>query len=119
LSSEAPKFRIRGFWSFPEPIVIDSEIKQQKQEVVQFKIQYRYSAKGGSEPTTEAFNLNMTETFYTSQTSTGDITDQTKSYVNPNISTQESTVTGYFSNWNQIFTDVRNRAYNKALDVWT
>ena len=119
ISTEVPRFRIRGFWSFPEPVLITTNGQQQKQEVVQFKVQYRYSAKGGSEPTTEGFKLNITETFYTNSTSTGDITDQTKAYTNPSVSTQNSTVTGYFSNWNQFLTDARKRSYNKALDVWT
>lgn len=119
VSTEAPKFRVRGFWSFPEPVIVNNAGQQTKQEVVQFKVQYRYSAKGGSEPTTEGYKLNITETFYTSSTSTGDITDQTKAYTNPSVSTQNSSVTGYFSNWNQFLTDARKRAYNKALDVWT
>ena len=119
MSTDTPKFRVRGFWSFPEPIVTSNAGQQQKQEVIQFKIQYRYSAKGGSEPTTEGFNLNMTQTFYTNSTSTGDVTDQTKAYTNPSISTQSSNVTGYFSNWNPLVSDIRKRTYNKALDVWT
>jgi len=118
-STETPKFRIRGFWSFPAPIVVTTSGQQQKQEVIQFKVQYRYSAKGGSEPTTEGFNLNMTQTIYTNATSTGDVLDQSKAYTNPSVSTQNSTVTGYFSNWNQFSSDVRGRTYNSALDVWT
>jgi len=119
VSEEAPKFRVRGFWSFPEPVIVNTTGEEIKQEVVQFKIQYRYSAKGGSEPTTEGFELNMTETFYTNSTSTGDIVDQTRVYNNPSVSTKESTITGYFSNWNQFLSDVRKREYNKSLDVWT
>ena len=119
VSTETPKFRIRGFWSFPAPIVTNTSGQQQKQEVIQFKIQYRYSAKGGSEPTTEGFNLNMTQTFYTNAPTTGDITDQTKAYTNPSVSTQNSTVTGYFSNWIPITSDVRQRIYNSALDAWS
>jgi hypothetical protein len=118
-STDVPKFRIRGFWSFPEPIIINTAGEQQKQEVVQFKIQYRYSAKGGSEPTTEGFNLNMTETIYSTATATGDITDQTKAFSNPSVTTQNTTKTGYYSNWVQLMSDARKRSYNKALDVWT
>ena len=119
LSDEAAKFRIRGFWSFPEPVVVNTAGQQIKQEVVQFKVQYRYSAKGGSEPTTESMKTNLAQTSYTTATSTGDLTDQTKAFTNPSVTTQNSTVTGYFSNWNQIITDVRKRSYNSALDVWT
>lgn len=117
VSKESAKFRIRGFWSFPDPI-IDS-VSGQKQEIVQFKVQYRYSAKGGSEPPTEGYTLNLTETIYTQSTSTGDISDQTKSYINPSVSTQSSNITGYFSNWNQFLSDARKRVYNKALDAWS
>jgi len=119
ISTEAAKFRVRGFWSVPEPIVINTAGQKQKQEVVQFKVQYRYSAKGGSEPTTEGFKLNIVETIYTNTTSTGDITDQTKAYINPSVSNKNVNKTGYFSNWNQYLTNVRTRTYNKALDVWT
>jgi hypothetical protein len=118
-SVETPKFRIRGFWSFPEPQLTGYAGYQQKQEVVQFKVQYRYSAKGGSEPTTEGFKLNMNQTFYNTATSTGDISDQTKAYLNPSVSTKNVNVTGYFSNWNQFLSDARKRTYNKSLDVWT
>jgi hypothetical protein len=118
-NEESPKFRVRGFWSFPEPVVVNTAGQQIKQEVVQFKYQYRYSAKGGSEPTTEGFELNLTETFYDTTTSTGNISDQTKAFKNPSISTKDSVVTGYFSNWNQKVTDARQRDYNKALGLWT
>ena len=114
-----PKFRVRGFWSFPEPIIINTAGEQQKQEVVQFKIQYRYSAKGGSEPTTDGFNLNLTQTFYSTATATGSVTDQTKAFANPSVSTQNSSVTGYFSNWNPQLSGVRQRTYNSSLNVWT
>jgi len=119
ISSVTAKFRVRGFWSVPEPVIINTVGEQQKQEVVQFIVQYRYKATGGSEPTTEGFNLNITETIYTNSTSTGDITDQTKAYLNPSVTTQNVTETGYFSNWNQYMTEARKRTYNRALDAWT
>ena len=119
ISTATPVYSVRGFWSFPAPIIINNAGQQQKQEVVQFKIQYRKSSTGGSQPTTQGFNLNMTQTFYNTSTSTGDVTDQTIAYSNPSISTQNSTITGYFSNWNQQLSPARQRSYNKALDVWT
>jgi len=114
-----PKFRIRGFWSFPEPILTGYEGYQSKQEVVQFKIQYRYSRKGGSEPTTEGFKLKLNETVYNSTTTTGDISDQTRAFTNPSVTTQTVEKTGYFSNWNEILTSARKRTYNPSLNVWT
>lgn len=118
ISTETAKFSVRGFWSVPDPIVINTAGVHQNQEVVQFKVQYRYSAKGGSEPTTEGFKLNITETIYNRNTSTGDITDQTKAFINSNVTSKNVTKTGYFSNWNQYLTNVRTRTYNRALDVW-
>ncbi len=41
-----PKYRIRGFWPIPE----HKENKYGKQEVVQFKIRYRYLSKKGTAP---------------------------------------------------------------------
>lgn len=119
ISNEIPEYSVRGFFSFPEPITINKAGEKQIQETVQFKIQYRRSAKGGSEPTTEGFSLNMTDTIYTSKISTGDITDQTKAYTNPDVTSKSTTITGYFSNWTQILTPLRTRVYNKALDVFT
>ena len=118
-STADAKFRIRGFWSFPEPIIINGVGQQEKQEVVQFKVQYRYSAKGGSEPTTEGMKSNVNVTTLNNSQTTGDVVDQRIAYTNPSVSTQAATITGYFSNWNQFLTDARKRVYNKALDVWT
>lgn len=118
-TGETPKYRVRGFWSFPEPVLTGYEGYQKKQEVVQFKIQYRYSAKGGTETPTEGFRLNITQTDYSTSTSTGDISEQSIAYSNPSVTTTPVSITGYFSNWNQLMSDARKRKYNKALDVWT
>jgi len=115
----APKYHIRGFWSFPEPVLTGYEGYQTKQEVVQFKVQYRYSKTGGSEPPTEGFNLTMNQTTYNTTTTTGDISDQTRAFTNPSVTTQIVNTTGYFSNWNQFLSDARKRLYNSVLDVWT
>lgn len=119
VSNENPDYSVRGFFSFPAPIIINNSGEQKIQEAIRFKIQYRKSAKGGSEPTTEGFSLNMIETIYSPKTSTGDIIDQTKSYKNPDITTKTSSVTGYFSNWCEIISPIRKRSYNKSLGVFT
>lgn len=85
-----PKFRIRGFWDIPAAKVQGG---YRDQEVIQFRIQYRYSAKNGTENQTEGYEL------VTSQSA-----NQTK--------------TGYFSNWNEIKTDLRKRSYNEATGEW-
>ena len=82
------KFRLRGFWPFPEPV---QEQGYRPQEVVQFIIQYRYSSKTGTENQTEGYTL----------VSGNDVK------------------TGYFSNWNQIPTDLRKRSYNEITETWT
>ena len=44
IANVSPKFRIRGFWSVPEPRIVGEEVLQ---EVVQFKIRYRYVSTNG------------------------------------------------------------------------
>jgi hypothetical protein len=61
------------------------------QEVVQFIIQYRYSSKTGTENQTEGYTLVD-----------GD-----------------NTKTGYFSNWVQTNSDLRNRSYDESTGEWT
>lgn len=44
LAKVSPKYRVRGFWSIPEPRTIGNEVSQ---EVVQFKVRYRYVSTTG------------------------------------------------------------------------
>ena len=44
LAKVSPKYRVRGFWSIPEPRTIGDEVSQ---EVVQFKTRYRYISTTG------------------------------------------------------------------------
>jgi len=77
----SPKYRVRGFWRFPEPILSD---KTNPQHVVQFRIQYRYSSKSG--------NSNNIQTFeYTPVTQT---TTTTNTRVVPTNTTTASRVSG-------------------------
>lgn len=48
-----PKYRVRGFWTMPEPIISG---KTPPQHVVQFRIQYRYSSKSGNSNNIQTFN---------------------------------------------------------------
>ena len=48
------KYRIRGFWNIPDPIVTN---KTEPQHVVQFRIQYRYATKGGNSNPTEGYRF--------------------------------------------------------------
>lgn len=78
-----PKFRLRGFWNIPEPVVTRGTTPQ---EVIQFRVQYRYTSKDGKEPSVESFN----------------------------ISENNVEKTAAFSNWNEFKTDVRKRFFDKS-----
>lgn len=61
-----PKYRVRGFWTIPEPIIT---LKTPPQHVVQFRIQYRYSSRSGNSNNIQTFNyVNASETFSTANT---------------------------------------------------
>jgi hypothetical protein len=85
VSKVEPKYRIRGFWEFPEPIITRGT---RPQEVVQFRIQYRYLSKDGKEPTIESFKLTQANT------------------------TQIKIAA--FANWIDMKTDARKRTQDKA-----
>jgi hypothetical protein len=54
-----PIFRVRGFWSFPEAI---RNRGTRPQEVVQFRVQYKYLSKDGRESPIETTKLTDTDT---------------------------------------------------------
>jgi hypothetical protein len=54
-----PKFRLRGFWSMPEAV---STRGTKPQEVVQFRVQYRYVSKDGKEAPVETFQVDSEAT---------------------------------------------------------
>ena len=95
-----PRFRLRGFWSFPEPVTSLSSRDNSgnntiilPQEVVQFRVQYRYISKDGREPQIETVNVAT----------------------NPGGSSQ---TTAAFSNWNEYKTDVRKRIFDEATQTY-
>jgi hypothetical protein len=79
---EPAKYRVRGFWAIPSPKTSDLT---QDQEVIQFRVSYRYIRKDGNAPGTEQMEFT-------------DI-DGTKKR-------------GYFSNWTEYKSDIRKRIYN-------
>jgi hypothetical protein len=83
LQSVSPKFRVRGFWSIPEPKKIGNEILQ---EVVQFKIRYRYVSTSGKTAVVDQIKFT-------------DSTNQTEK-------------TAAFSNWVEVLGPVRKRKMN-------
>ena len=80
-----PKYRVRGFWDIPDSKVSPSSGEQ---EIIKFKIRYRYLSEYG--------NANKEEEF---------------TYKSGNAS-----VIGRFSNWNEIETKTRERV--KTSDGW-
>lgn len=81
LQTAAPKYKVRGFWSVPEPKTIGNQVSQ---EVVQFKIRYRYVSTSG-------------KTSNVDQIKFVDATNQTEK-------------TAAFSNWIEVAGPVRKRA---------
>ena len=81
-----PKFRIRGFWTIPSAVVTRGT---RPQEIVQFRVQYRYVSKDGTEPPVETFAIDATQK------------------------------KGAFSNWNEFKTDARKRTYNQGTGEYT
>ena len=85
-SEVQPVFRVRGFWSIPEAVVTRST---KPQEVVQFRVQYRYLSKDGKETPIETFNVDNTQS------------------------------TAAFSNWNEFKTDARKRIFDPATGAYS
>ena len=90
VSKVDPKFSVRGFWPIPEAVSVSGT---KPQEVVQFRIQYRYLSKDGKESPIETFKLVDTAT--------------------------QMSKTAAYSNWNEILTDARKRVYNASTGDYT
>ena len=75
---EKPKYRVRGFWSIPSPEIGKSSGPQQ---IIQFKVRYRYLSESGIANKEEEF------TYLDGTTN----------------------ATGRFSNWNEVLTPMRRR----------
>jgi hypothetical protein len=87
-SKISPKFNVRGFWTIPEAVITRGTTPQ---EIVQFRIQYKYTSKDGRETPVETFKIKDV---------TGD-------------------KTGAFSNWNEFKTDARKRTYDPQTGTYT
>ena len=86
--TEAPKYRVRGFWPIPAPI---SDPKTGDQNVIQFNVRYRYLSMTGNPTGTEQIN-----------------------YVDNN-GVEKS---GQFSNWVQFKSDVRKKQYDTVTGTY-
>jgi len=87
-----PKFRVRGFWSIPEAVITRGT---KPQEIVQFRVQYRYVSKDGKESPVDTFDVNT---------------------INANAATKKK---ASFSNWKEFKTDARKRIFNPATSLYT
>lgn len=88
-SKVQPIFRIRGFWSIPEPVINRGT---KPQEVVQFRVQYKYLSKDGRESPVETTVLS-------------DATTGSKN--------------GALSNWIEFKTDARKRVFDATRNTYT
>ena len=82
----APKFSVRGFWTIPSAVVTTGT---KPQEIVQFRIQYRYTSKDGREAPVDTFTIT------------------------------DSQSKASFSNWTEFKTDARKREYNTSTGEYT
>ena len=57
-----PKFRLRGFWNVPDPILTTGT---EPQQIIQFKVKYRYLSKDGRENSVETFESEDTKASFT------------------------------------------------------
>lgn len=98
----SPTFRVRGFWSFPDAI---QAFNSQTQEVIGFRIQYKYQSKSGSENLPERFNIQPVDIATASTNST-------------NSKNLLSGKQAFFSNWIELKTDIRKRTYDAVTNTW-
>jgi hypothetical protein len=86
-----PKYRIRGFWAFPSPQISPSTGAQ---EVIQFKVRYRYlSDSGSAQPNDQIEFLDNDGTMKNAS----------------------------FSNWTEYKTDIRKKVYDpkRGIYIWS
>ena len=82
--SESPKYRVRGFWPIPAPI---EDGKSGSQNVIQFRVRYRYLTKQGNATNAEEIKF-----------SDNDGTERRATY----------------SNWVEYKTDIRKKSYDSV-----
>lgn len=92
-TTPAQEFRLRGFWSIPEAVQTRGTAPQ---EIIQFRVQYRYLSKDGTESPVETFKLADAST---------------------NASSNQKN--GAFSNWKEFKSDVRKRVFNASNGTYT
>ncbi|CAG7581620.1 MAG: gp264 [uncultured marine phage] len=84
-----PKYKVRGFWEMPDPALVRGS---KPQEVVQFKIEYRYLSKDGKENPVESFKIKKSD----------DTLAENAAY----------------SNWIPVLTDARKRIKDESTNTY-
>ena len=87
--TEAPKYRVRGFWPIPEPI---SDPKTGEQNIIQFNVRYRYLSLTGNPNGTTQIDF---------------------------VDNDGVKKTGQFSNWTQFKSDLRKKVYDQNTGTYT
>jgi hypothetical protein len=87
-SSDVANYKVRGFWDIP---LAATAMGTPPQEIVQFRVRYRYLTIDGREQASDTYNL----------TSGGTRT------------------TAVFANWNTMLTDPRRRIYDVTTDSYS
>ena len=82
-----PKFNARGFWTIPSAVIVNNT---KPQEIVQFRVQYRYLTIDGRETSLDTYKLEGTD------------------------SNEARQKTAIYSAWNEYLSDVRKRVYDKG-----
>ena len=86
MSNIGPKFAVRGFVTIPDPVLTNGT---KAQEIVQFKVQYKYLSKSGQENQVQTYSIDDTQN------------------------------TGAISNWIEFMTPARQRLFNPATGGYT
>lgn len=89
LESISSKYRIRGFWNIPTAKVSSGTGKTQN--IIQFKIRYRYLSTSGIPNNPEEFKVPINST---------------------------TSATAYYSNWVEMLTPLRKRVKNESTNKW-
>jgi len=58
ITKAEPKYRLRGFWEFPEAVVSKGTLPQ---EIIQFRVEYRYVGVDGTETSIDQYKVNDSE----------------------------------------------------------
>ena len=108
VTTVAPIFHVRGFWTIPDPVISKGT---QPQEIVQFRVQYKYLSKDGKESPVQTFVLK-------------DTTNTTKLISNVANSSSVSVTplqpsNAVFSNWTEIKTDSRKRVFDASTGKYS